>query len=57
MFLHSKESANKRNNLMIQRRKLSSKLLPDSKTQEEKANEEISFFNALNAGDLGLATG
>ena len=36
---------------------MASKLLPDSKTQEEKKNEEMSLINALNLGNTGLAAG
>ena len=36
-------------------RELTSNPLPDSKTQEEKENEKMSLFNALNPGDRGLA--
>ena len=42
---------------MMQRRELASKPLPDGKTQEEKGNEEMSPFNILNQGDIGLAAG
>ena len=36
---------------------MTSKPLPYSKTQEEKKNEEMSLFNALNLGGPGLAAG
>ena len=36
---------------MAQRRNMVSKHIPDSKTQEEKENEEISLVNVLNPGD------
>lgn len=35
---------------MIQRMELESKLPPNSKTQEENENEEMSLFNILNPG-------
>ena len=53
MSLDNKDSARKGNHLMIQRRGVSSKFLPDSKTKEEKENEEMSLFNALNPEDTG----
>ena len=43
--------------LMVQRSKVASKPLPDNKTQEEKANEEINLINALNPRDTGLVAG
>ena len=43
--------------LMVQRRKMASKHIPDSKSQEEKENEEISLVNVLNPGDTGLVVG
>ena len=57
MSLHNRDLAKKRNNLMIQRRELASKPLPNSKTQEEKENEEVGLFNGLNPGNPGLAAG
>ena len=57
MSLHNKDLAKKENNLMKWRRKMASKLLPDSKTQEEKKIEEMSLINALNLGNTGLAAG
>ena len=38
-------------------RELTSNPLPDSKTQEEKENQDMNLFNALNPGDPGLAAG
>ena len=43
--------------MMVQRSKVASKPLPDNKTQEEKANEEINLINALNPRDTGLVAG
>ena len=37
--------------------KVASKPFPDTSTQEEKENEEISLINVLNPGDTGLAAG
>ena len=47
MSLHSKDLVKKGNNLIMQRRELTLKPLPDSKTQGEKKNEEMSLFNVL----------
>lgn len=44
----------KGNNLMMKRKELASNPLPYSKKQEEKENEDMSFFKVLNLGDLGL---
>ncbi|KAK1337029.1 hypothetical protein QTO34_003074 [Cnephaeus nilssonii] len=57
MSLHNKDSAKKGNNLMMQRRELASKPLLIVKTQEEKENEDMSLFNALNPGEPELAAG
>ena len=57
MSLHSKDLVKKGNNLIMQRRELTLKPLPDSKTQGEKKNEEMSLFNALNLGNSELAEG
>ena len=46
-----------KNHLMVQRREVASKPLPDSKSQEEEKSEEISLNNALNPVDMGLAAG
>ena len=40
---------------MIQRTEVASKSFPEGKTQEQKENEEMSLFNALNPGDAVLA--
>lgn len=50
MSLHNKDLAKKGNKLMIQRKELASKSLPDSKRQEAKETEETSLFKALNQG-------
>ena len=42
---------------MVQRRERVLKPLPDSKTQEEKENEETGFINVLNPGNTGLVAG
>ena len=53
MLLHNKVLPWTENCLMVQRRELASKPLPDSKIQEEKHNEELSLVNALNPEDTG----
>lgn len=55
MSLYNYDLAKKENKLMIWRRELNSKSLPDGRTQEEKENEEMSFFNAIKSEDSGLA--
>ena len=42
---------------MTQRRELTSKPLPDNKTQEDKINEEDHLFNEVNQGDVRLGAG
>ena len=53
--LYNKDLARKGNHLMIQRTEVASKSFPEGKTQEQKENEEMSLFNALNPGDAVLA--
>lgn len=57
MSLHNKDLAMKGNNLMMKRKELASKILPDSKKQGEKENEGMSFFKFLNLEDPGLVEG
>lgn len=54
MSLHSRFSPGTENHFMVQRKEVASKPLPDSRTQEEKENEEISLINTLNPGDARL---
>ena len=57
MSLYNKDLEHKGNKLMVHRRELASKPLPDSKTPEAKENEEMSLFHALNLGIPRLAAG
>lgn len=55
-FFTNKDLAKKGNKLMIEKG-IGFQTLHESKTQEEKENEELNLFNALNPGDPELSIG
>ena len=51
IILHNSLMPETEKRVMVQKEKVVSKPLPDSRTQEEKDNEEINLINALNPGN------